>query len=144
MEDDHVDRPGVEVRQRMKLTGTNSSIGLIVLIPNAHLTKSDVLFSLTLVPPCGRRYVGAAHQRRRSVDLAKLRFERRQDRKNCKGTTKTSEQPREAPNRTLFATLYGLFAQKLLDKTCVLPTWWLWRSGCTRSHSELGRETLQR
>ena len=32
VEDDHVDRPGVEVRQRMKLTGTNSSIGLIVLI----------------------------------------------------------------------------------------------------------------
>lgn len=78
MEDDHVDRPGVEERQRLKLTGTNSSIGLIVLIPYAHLTKSDDLFSLTLVPPCGRRYVGAAHQRRRSVDLAKLRFERRQ------------------------------------------------------------------
>ena len=37
MEDDHVDRPGVEVRQRMKLTGTNSSIGLIILITNAHL-----------------------------------------------------------------------------------------------------------
>ena len=36
MEDDHVDRPGVEVRQRMELTGTNSSIGLIVLIINAH------------------------------------------------------------------------------------------------------------
>ena len=36
MEDDHVDRPGVEVRQRMKLTGTNSSIGLIVLISNAY------------------------------------------------------------------------------------------------------------
>ena len=32
MEDDHVDRPGVEVRQRMELTGTNSSIGLIALI----------------------------------------------------------------------------------------------------------------
>ena len=41
MEDDHVDRPGVEERQRLKLTGTNSSIGLIVLIPYAHLTKSD-------------------------------------------------------------------------------------------------------
>lgn len=27
---------------------------------------------------------------------------------------------------------------------CSSPTWWLWRSGCTRSHSELGRETLQR
>ena len=36
MEDDHVDRPGVEERQRLKLTGTNSSIGLIVLIPNIH------------------------------------------------------------------------------------------------------------
>ena len=41
MEDDHVDRPGVEVRQRMKLTGTNSSIGLIVLIDCAHRTKFD-------------------------------------------------------------------------------------------------------
>ncbi len=40
MEDDHVDRPGVEERQRLKLTGTNSSIGLIVLIPYAHL-KDD-------------------------------------------------------------------------------------------------------
>ena len=36
VEDDHVDRPGVEVRQRMKLTGTNSSIGLIVPIASAH------------------------------------------------------------------------------------------------------------
>lgn len=42
MEDDHVDRPGVEVRQRMKLTGTNSSIGLIVLIDYAHRTSFDV------------------------------------------------------------------------------------------------------
>ena len=98
MEDDHVDRPGVEERQRLKLTGTNSSIGLIVLIPYAHLTKSNGLFSLTLVPPCGRRYVGAAHQRRRSVDLAKLRFEGRQDQKNRKGTKKTSEQLRESSN----------------------------------------------
>ena len=24
------------------------------------------------------------------------------------------------------------------------PTWWFWRGGCTRSHSELGRETPQR
>ena len=29
MEDHHVDRPGVEVWQHMKLTGTNHSIGLI-------------------------------------------------------------------------------------------------------------------
>jgi hypothetical protein len=41
VEDDHVDRPGVEVRQRMKLTGTNSSIGLIVLIICAHSAAPD-------------------------------------------------------------------------------------------------------
>ena len=27
---------------------------------------------------------------------------------------------------------------------CALPTWWSWRGGCTRSHSEHGRETPQR
>ena len=32
MEDDHVDRPGVEAQQCVQLTGTNSSIGLIALI----------------------------------------------------------------------------------------------------------------
>ena len=36
MEDDHVDRPGVEAQQCVKLTGTNSSIGLIVLIACVH------------------------------------------------------------------------------------------------------------
>ena len=40
MEDDHVDRPGVEALQGVKLTGTNSSIGLIVLIPHAHRRKA--------------------------------------------------------------------------------------------------------
>ena len=29
-------------------------------------------------------------------------------------------------------------------KSCALPTWWFWRGGCTRSHSEHGRETPQR
>ena len=37
MEDHHVDRPGVEAQQCVKLTGTNSSIGLIVLIFAARL-----------------------------------------------------------------------------------------------------------
>jgi hypothetical protein len=43
VEDDHVDRPGVEVRRRMELTGTNSSIGLIALIiqcPSQTINKS--------------------------------------------------------------------------------------------------------
>ena len=34
--------------------------------------------------------------------------------------------------------------QLLIVELCALPTWWFWRSGCTRSHSEHGRETLQR
>jgi hypothetical protein len=42
VEDDHVDRLGVEVRQRMKLTSTNRSIGLIVPIAHAHHQMSDV------------------------------------------------------------------------------------------------------
>jgi hypothetical protein len=67
----------VEAQQCVKLTGTNSSIGLIILILHVH-------FWMT-----ARRH-------------------------------------------------------QLLEITCTLPTWWLWRSGCTRSHSELGRETLQR
>ena len=36
MEDHHVDRPGVEAQQCVKLTGTNSSIGLITLIIHAR------------------------------------------------------------------------------------------------------------
>jgi hypothetical protein len=32
VEDDHVDRPGMEAQQCVEFTGTNSSIGLIVLI----------------------------------------------------------------------------------------------------------------
>ena len=67
MEDDHVDRPGVEVRQRMKLTGTNSSIDLIVLILNVHLDGHDVYLSSR----AGRPPDGARHEARRAVGLAK-------------------------------------------------------------------------
>jgi hypothetical protein len=38
VEDDHVDRPGVEAQQCVKLTGTNRSIGLIVLIDQCSST----------------------------------------------------------------------------------------------------------
>ena len=117
MEDDHVDRPGVEERQRLKLTGTNSSIGLIVLIPYAHLTKSDGLFSLALVPPCWRRYVGAAHQRRRSVDLAKLRFEGRHDQKRTvKAHIRPANSPERHPTAALPASLYASSLKKLLEQ----------------------------
>lgn len=77
MEDDHVDRPGVEERQRLKLTGTNSSIGLIVLIPNIHPTKSDGLPALTherplrAYAPRGRRTTGDAQSRLRASPVGK-------------------------------------------------------------------------
>jgi hypothetical protein len=77
VEDDHVDRPGVEERQRLKLTGTNSSIGLIVLIPNIHPTKSDGLPALTherplqAYAPRGRRTTGDAQSRLRASPVGK-------------------------------------------------------------------------
>jgi len=45
VEDYHVDRLGVEVQQCMKLTSTNSPIGLIVLIAYVHRSKASMLFS---------------------------------------------------------------------------------------------------
>jgi hypothetical protein len=48
VEDYHVDRLGVEVQQCMKLTSTNSPIGLIVLIAYVHRTKFDALLGLAL------------------------------------------------------------------------------------------------
>ena len=47
VEDHHVDRPGVDAQQCVKLTGTNSSIGLITLInqcpslPNREKYKTN-------------------------------------------------------------------------------------------------------
>ena len=117
MEDDHVDRPGVEERQRLKLTGTNSSIGLIVLIPYAHPTKSDGLFSLTLVPPlrAALRGCGASAPtvgRPCEASLRKAHDQR---------TPKAHKDQRTAPRGqkiglSLLTTPYWLFAQKLLEQ----------------------------
>ena len=46
MEDHHVDRSGVEAQQCVKLTDTNRSIGLIVLIYNAHFIFALPRFAL--------------------------------------------------------------------------------------------------
>lgn len=46
MEDDHVDRTGVEAQQCVKLTVTNSSIDFFVPIVHAHQAKLDDLFCL--------------------------------------------------------------------------------------------------
>ncbi len=49
MEDDHVDRPGVEAQQCVKLTGTNSSIGLIVLINQCPSNQMDAPIETSLL-----------------------------------------------------------------------------------------------
>ena len=43
MEDHHVDRPDVEARQRVKLTGTNRSFDLIALVAKARDLQSAEL-----------------------------------------------------------------------------------------------------
>ena len=50
VEDDHVDRPGVEAQQCVKLTGTNSSIGLIVLIDQCSSPGERSAFVRTMKP----------------------------------------------------------------------------------------------
>ncbi len=121
----------MEVRQRMKLTGTNSSIGLIVLIDYAHLKATakrssgsmmQETFVLTRQWRCGRPALPSATGlwpvwvpqasavRRGSKDV----FKKRKQANAC---------------------------QLLKTYSCALPTWWLWRGGCTRSLSEHGRET---
>jgi hypothetical protein len=44
VEDDHVDRPDVEARQRVQLTGTNRSFGLIALVAKARDFQSAYRF----------------------------------------------------------------------------------------------------
>lgn len=90
MEDDHVDRTGVEVQQCMKLTVTNSSIGLIVLIDHAHLAPNTKCLCASMMlcsalthervfDPmlAGRRTTGDAQSRLRpSADSARRDVEK--------------------------------------------------------------------
>ena len=41
MEDDHVDRPGVDAQQCVQLTGTNRSFGLIALVAKARQKRTE-------------------------------------------------------------------------------------------------------
>ncbi|CUX16835.1 conserved hypothetical protein [Agrobacterium tomkonis CFBP 6623] len=47
VEDDHVDRTGVEAWQHVKLTVTNSSIDFFVPIVHVHQTKFDDIILLS-------------------------------------------------------------------------------------------------
>src|SRR5947209_20465476 len=101
VEDDHVDRPGVEVRQRMELTGTNRSIGLIALISRCSSQSTD-------------------------------------DR------PQTTEKTRDDGGAILLSSVVRPLSSDICFIFCLSPAWWLLRSDKTRSHPELGRQTLQR
>src|SRR5262249_47876349 len=108
--DHHVDRPGVEVRQRMELTGTNRSIGLIVLIANAHQGS--------------RRERSGPHLLRRRRGL----------RLRCMTHCAIAE---AIPfRRTMLCAVLQFLCNASFR---LLPAWWLWRGVQTRSHPELGR-----
>jgi hypothetical protein len=107
----------------MQLTGTNSSIGLIALIKQCSSNASRRNAALSARRGSGRAALSAGpHVRPRTS-----RFDRRKE--NWRESAMPSDE-RENAERPEFITS--------------LPTWWLWRGGCTRSHSELGRETPQR
>jgi hypothetical protein len=154
VEDHHVDRPGVEVRQRMKLTGTNSSIGLIILITHAHRCAM-VCMSSRMSAACGRyppdrarhqarRPVGLAGFARRSFCIVVMACECRPRAAHCAEKTRIGKSAGTGFTPTADQRLPTAFTQLLDQRLCASSTWWLWRGGCTRSHSEHGRETPQR
>ena len=112
MEDHHVDRLGVEVWQHMKLTSTNSSIGLIVLI-NQCLFAKRIKQRLVL-----SKWRSSAARLRTSMVLVVTAFLRERDDRKERVKKLTKD---------------------LLCKTFSLPAWWPWRGVQTRSHPELGR-----
>jgi hypothetical protein len=118
VEDHHVDRPGVEVRQRMKLTGTNSSIGLQRAASAAGATvmcSDHPDASAPRAPPWLPRHAGGHRHRERHV-FPKTYPE--DSRNGC------------GPGRRGGARSS--------------PAWWPLRGGPTRSHPELGSENPQR
>lgn len=48
---------------------------------------------------------------------------------------------RQLKQKTPASHLYRMRLKNRMRERCALLTWWLQRGGCTRSHSELGRET---
>ena len=132
VEDDHVDRPGVDVQQCMKLTGTNSSTGLIVLIAHVHQTAFDShdLLVLTRQRRCGPRARRLAARCNRAAGVIRM-------------VLKTEDRNKRVhldDGKSFWVKKDSSGDATQLLKCCALPTWWSWRGTCTRSHSEHGRE----
>ncbi len=121
VEDDHVDRPDVEVQQCIELTGTNRSIGLID-------------FS------CQPLGAGARHpiksRNSKNPCAANSPYQSSDDRAQMTALRRCRPRRCSAPAFNLAIALSSVL--------CSSPAWWLWRGRRTRSHPELGRENPQR
>lgn len=118
------------MRQRMKLTGTNSSIGLIVLIDYAHLKAT------------AKRSSGSMMQDLCPDAPMALRTARATKRDGLWPVWVPQASAVRRGSKDVFKKRKQANACQLLKTySCALPTWWLWRGGCTRSLSEHGRET---
>ena len=90
MEDDHVDRTGVEAWQHVKLTVTNSSIDFIVLIACVHLLCPD---ARKCAPDGLRRKVGDGLPACMGNPIAG--WKRMRKAKHCIHSNKNEVQPRQ-------------------------------------------------
>ena len=120
----------------MKLTVTNSSIDFFVPIDYVHQAKLDQLFCLH-----GLKALQTARQTI-GDGLSSCRTPR-------SSLSKGAKQTGHRKTCKLNVALPPSFSKQQFPCEnmvirCVLPTWWLLRGGCTRSHSEHGRETPQR
>ena len=117
----------------MKLTVTNSSIDFFVPIDYVHQAKLDEICSvLTRIALRTGRATGRD-------DLWSVWMPRS---KSSKATKQIGHRKTCKLNRVRRMSSLQLLENNVC--CCVLPTWWLLRGGCTRSHSEHGRETPQR
>lgn len=146
MEDDHVDRTGVEAQQCVKLTVTNSSIDFFVPIVHVHQAKlDDIIFCLH-----GPRALQTARATGILLDSKNRKARRTSVLYGCLAQPRARQA--NGPVKERRVKLNRASALQLLENCfhlkngnrCVLPTWWLSRGGCTRSLSEHGRETPQR
>ena len=146
----------------MKLTGTNSSIGLIVLIDHAHQRAErddDACFVFTGAP---RSSIAALQTARQTIgdglasctmpgstsSKAAIQAKRpsRLVTRPVRSAGPTGPVRASGQNKPTCSKLKTneAIASTSFSKCCASLTWWLSRGGCTRSHSEHGRETPQR
>ena len=94
--------------------------------------------SASRTPPGGRRLAGGTQSRARASPgfTSQTSPRARRGKTRCESGHKDHLLP--------YSPTALLPSNPASQHSCLLPTWWFWRGGCTRSHSEHGRETPQR